>query len=127
MNINFVSPEEVIAFHQRIIRSTGGAAGKIDRERVEAMILRVQNLYFYENITDIYELAAAYMLAIARGHVFVDGNKRASLFATIVFLKRNGIALSQSLYIVEVTVDAAAGLLNRHELADILRVNCTKS
>ncbi|MDX7992437.1 type II toxin-antitoxin system death-on-curing family toxin [Xenorhabdus sp. psl] len=41
----------------------------------------------------MYELAATYWLAIACGHIFIDGNKRTALNTTMLFLKRNGVGV----------------------------------
>lgn len=75
----------------------------------------------YEGITDIWLLAAMHLLAISRGHIFNDGNKRTALFITLLFLKRNGITLPANSAYVQMTVDAAAGLLSLEEIAQRLR------
>lgn len=72
----WVSAQEVIAFHDRILQHFLGVAGMSDPGRAEALIYRVQNRKHYEGITDVFERAATYWVAIARGHIFNDGNKR---------------------------------------------------
>lgn len=62
-----------------------------------------------------------HLLAISRGHIFNDGNKRTALFITLLFLKRNGITLPANPAYVQMTVDAAAGLLSLEEIAQRLR------
>ncbi|PAP23182.1 Fic family protein, partial [Salmonella enterica] len=61
-----------------------------------------------EGVTDVWLLAAMHMLAISRGHINNDGNKRTALFITLQFLKRNGITLAANPDNVEKTVDAPA-------------------
>ena len=39
---------------------------------------------------DIYMMAAAYLFHLTKNHPFVDGNKRAGLATTILFLNLNG-------------------------------------
>lgn len=39
------------------------------------------------------EVAAAYVFYLNRSHVFLDGNKRTSLFAALAFLEANGFVL----------------------------------
>ncbi|MRE87533.1 type II toxin-antitoxin system death-on-curing family toxin, partial [Klebsiella quasipneumoniae] len=82
----WVSAQEVIAFHDRILQRFPGVAGMSDPGRAEALIYRVQNRKHYEGITDVFELAATYWVAIARGHIFNDGNKRTAFFVTMTFL-----------------------------------------
>jgi prophage maintenance system killer protein len=39
------------------------------------------------------EVASAYVFYLNRSHVFLDGNKRTSLFAALSFLESNGFVL----------------------------------
>ena len=121
MTIHFISAEEMIRFHDRLLDVTPGVAGMPDPGRAEALMYRVLNKYEYEGIDDIWQLAAMHLLAISRGHVFNDGNKRTALFITLLFLKRNGISLASNPTCVELTVDAAAGRLSLEEIVARLR------
>jgi death-on-curing protein len=92
-----------------------------DPGRAEALMYRVLNRIEYEGITDVWQLAAMHLLAIARGHIFNDGNKRTALFITLLFLRRNGIILPANPDFVEMTVEAAAGQLTLEQIAERLR------
>lgn len=70
----WVSAQEVIAFHDRILQWLPGIVGMSDPGRAEVLIYRVQNRTHDEGVTDVFELAATYWVAIARGHIFNDGN-----------------------------------------------------
>lgn len=83
--LTWVSAQEVIAFHDRILQRFPGVAGLTDPGRAQALIYRVQNRVHYEGVTDLFELAATYWVAIARGHIFHDGNKRTAFFVTMTF------------------------------------------
>lgn len=48
----------------------------------------------YPTITD---KAAVYMFSIISNHIFADGNKRTGLAAAIVFLRKNGLRLAETL------------------------------
>lgn len=121
MTLHFISAEEIIYFHDRLLMVTPGVPGMPDTGRAEALLYRVLNKYQYEGISDIWQLAAMHLLAIARGHIFNDGNKRTALFITLLFLKRNGILLASNPAFVDMTVNAAAGLLTLEEIASLLR------
>lgn len=121
MTIHFVSAEEMIRFHDKLLEVTPGVAGMSDRGRAEALIYRVLNKYEYEGVNDLWLLAAMHLLAISRGHIFNDGNKRTALFITLLFLKRNGITLAANPAWVDMTVDAAAGRLSPEDIAARLR------
>ncbi|CCJ86583.1 type II toxin-antitoxin system death-on-curing family toxin [Cronobacter dublinensis] len=121
MTIHFISAEEIVRFHDRLLQVTPGVTGMPDPGRAEALMYRVLNKYEYEGVDDIWLLAAMHLLAIARGHIFNDGNKRTALFITLLFLKRNGIALAANPAFVEMTVNAAAGRLSLEAIAALLR------
>ncbi|MFN6884273.1 type II toxin-antitoxin system death-on-curing family toxin, partial [Proteus mirabilis] len=93
-----------------------------DPGRAEALIYRVQNRKHYEGITDVFELAATYWVAIARGHIFNDGNKRTAFFVTMTFLYRNGIRIRDTGNMLEnLTVEAATGEKTVDQLAKHLQ------
>ncbi|HCD1083842.1 TPA: type II toxin-antitoxin system death-on-curing family toxin [Proteus mirabilis] len=121
----WVSAQEVIAFHDRILQRFPGVAGMSDPGRAEALIYRVQNRKHYEGITDVFELAATYWVAIARGHIFNDGNKRTAFFVTMTFLYRiyrNGIRIRDTGNMLEnLTVEAATGEKTVDQLAKHLQ------
>lgn len=118
----WISAQEVITFHDRILQRFSGVAGMADPGRATALISRVQNRAYYEGITDIFELAATYWVAIARGHIFNDGNKRTAFFVTMAFLYRNGIKIKDDDDTLEnLTVEAATGDKTVSQLAQNLR------
>ncbi|MCD1125892.1 type II toxin-antitoxin system death-on-curing family toxin [Jinshanibacter sp. LJY008] len=118
----WVSAQEVIAFHDRILQRLPGVAGMPDPGRAEALIYRVQNRTHYEGVTDVFELAATYWVAIARGHIFNDGNKRTAFFVTMTFLYRNDIKIRDNDDTLEnLTVEAATGDKSVNQLAQHLR------
>ncbi|WP_310608371.1 type II toxin-antitoxin system death-on-curing family toxin [Buttiauxella brennerae] len=122
MTIQFISAEEIVQFHDRILKITPGVPEIPDRGRAEALLYRVLNKHIYEGVSDVYLLAGMHLLAISRGHIFNDGNKRTALFITLLFLRRNGINLPGNNGFVELTVDAAAGRLSLEQIAERLRL-----
>jgi len=121
MTLQFISAEEIVLFHDKLLSVTPGVPGMADPGRAEALLYRVLNKYEYEGVNDIWLLAAMHLLAISRGHIFNDGNKRTALFITLLFLKRNGITFKANPDFVGMTVDAAAGRLSLEEIALRLR------
>ena len=120
--MKWVSASEVIAFHDRILQHLPGVKGMSDPGRAEAIIYRVQNRFHYEGVNDIFELAATYWVAIARGHIFNDGNKRTAFFITMTSLARNGYLIAdEDTRLEELTVLAATGEATVVVLADALR------
>jgi len=120
--MKWVSAQEVIAFHDRLLAVLPGIKGMPEPQRAEAIIYRVQNQLYYEGVEDIFVLAAIYLMAISRGHIFNDGNRRTAFFATMVFLNRNGIAIrDEDNELEELTVSAATGDATTEVIAAVLR------
>ncbi|WP_312951175.1 type II toxin-antitoxin system death-on-curing family toxin [Superficieibacter sp.] len=126
--MKWISAQEVIAFHDRILRYLPGVTGMPDAGRADAIIYRVQNRAHYEGVSDVFELAATYWVAIARGHIFNDGNKRTSFFVTMAFLRRNGVLVAdEGNELEELTVQAATGEKTVEQLSAILRTLAIQS
>ena len=116
-----ITAEELIALHDANITRYGGLAGMPDAARAEAIISRVLNREMYEQITDCFKVAALYLVAVSRGHIFNDANKRTALNSAILFLKRNGVSTYDTPELVELTVQAATGELNFLQAAEVFR------
>ncbi|ELY5676041.1 type II toxin-antitoxin system death-on-curing family toxin [Salmonella enterica] len=112
----FLTAEDVIAFNEEIVTGVTNDPG-----RVEAVIARVENTRHYDDVTDIYELAALYLITIARAHIFLDGNKRTAFQSMALFLMVNGVDLQASPQLEDLTVDAAQGKLTAPTVASLLR------
>ncbi|EBR5101917.1 type II toxin-antitoxin system death-on-curing family toxin [Salmonella enterica] len=111
-----LTAEDVIAFNEEIIKGVTNDPG-----RVEAIINRVENARHYDDVTDVYELAALYLITISRAHIFLDGNKRTAFQSMALFLMVNGVDLQASHQLEEITVDAAQGKLSASTVALLLR------
>ncbi|WP_338515883.1 type II toxin-antitoxin system death-on-curing family toxin [Erwinia aphidicola] len=122
MTIRFISAEEVIAFHDRIMNVTPGVKGMPDPGRARALIHRVLNQHISEDVDDIFKLAAIHLLAISRGQIFNDGNKRTALFTTLLFLRRNGIEIPGNEAMVDLTVEVAKGNVSVESIVNFLNL-----
>ena len=83
---NFLTIDELLVIHQRLIEEFGGSPGLIDKGALESALMRPQTGYYQ----DIIEESAALMESLAMNHPFVDGNKRVAFFGTDTFLRLNG-------------------------------------
>ena len=103
--------------HNESLAEHGGLAGIRDEGLLMSALARPQNLFAYQNVTDIPQLAAAYAYGIAKNHPFVDGNKRAAFLSIGLFLALNGYVLEVEPSIAVNTMLAlAAGDLEEAEL-----------
>lgn len=100
--MQFLTPDEVLAFHSRLIEVFGGRAGVRDPGLLESALHRPQTGYY----ADLAEMAAALFESLIINHPFADGNKRVAFFATDVFLRMNG-------YLLDVDDEKAYAFLTR--------------
>ena len=89
-HVQYLSLDEVLEIHQRLIARFGGTPGIRDQGLLESALYRPQTGY-YEDLTS---MAAALFESLLLNHAFVDGNKRIAFFATDVFLRLNGWKIS---------------------------------
>ncbi len=85
-HVHFLSLDEVLALHERLIEKFGGDDDIRDRGLLESALYRPQSGY-YEGLD---RMATALFESLLINRPFVDGNKRVAFFATDVFLRLNG-------------------------------------
>ncbi|KAA3656227.1 MAG: type II toxin-antitoxin system death-on-curing family toxin [Chloroflexi bacterium] len=87
----FLSPQQILFIHARLIDSTGGEHGVRDLGLLESAAARPQATFDSAALyPDLFQKAAALMESLARNHPFVDGNKRTAITSTSMFLRQNG-------------------------------------
>ncbi len=123
----WLRPKDLIALHAEQLAMFGGPRGIRDQGLLESARDRPRNKWSYGE-TDMAALAAAYAFGISRNHPFVDGNKRASFAALIVFLRLNGIAFAPAPAEATAAIIAlAAGEIDEDGLARWIKDRTTKS
>jgi death on curing protein len=126
MNWRWVDKRALLLLHDESLAEHGGATGIRDEGLLDSALARPINLDAYGK-PDFADLAAAYAIGLAKNHAFVDGNKRAALLATGLFLRLNGYRLQVTQADATVTMFAvAAGEMNEASFADWLRRHCVK-
>lgn len=100
----WVSADDVVALHSKIIKKTGGIDGVRDRSGLEAAVAAPLQSFGGEDFypTTINKIARL-GYGLAANHAFIDGNKRIGALMTQLLLQWNGYRL----------------VLNRGELADM--------
>ena len=84
--VRFLSLDEVLAIHERLVEQFGGPPDIRDLGLLESALYRPQSGYY----EDLVAMAAAMFESLLMNHPFVDGNKRVAFFAVDVFLRLNG-------------------------------------
>jgi len=105
--------------HDLILSTESGLDGGHGIGPLEGALGRISSHLQYAEVEDIYEVAALYAVALARGHVFNDANKRTALVTALTYLQIQGVDIPRSDDLEEVMVDVAEGRLDARSLADI--------
>jgi death-on-curing protein len=126
MSWRWVDKRALLLLHDESLSEHGGATGIRDDGLLDSALARPLNLDAY-GTPDFADLAASYAIGLAKNHGFVDGNKRAALLATGLFLHLNGYRLQVSQADATLTMLAvAAGEMDEATFADWLRQHCVK-
>ncbi len=89
--MKYLSAEQVLFIHSRIIDESGGAHGIRDVGLLKSAVGRPQATFDGRDLyPDVWHKAAALMQSLISNHPFIDGNKRTSIASTSLFLRRNG-------------------------------------
>ena len=119
--VQFLTLDELLALHERLIGRFGGSAGVRDLGLAESALFRPKSGYY----DDVVAMAAALFESLLMNHAFVDGNKRIAFFATDVFLRMNGWRLEiRTREAYEFLIGGLeAGSLDREALDEWLRAS----
>lgn len=116
----WVTAEDVVAIHSRIIQVSGGIDGLRDRAGLEAAIAAPLQSFGGEDLfpTDIEKIARI-GFGLASNHAFIDGNKRIGAMVTQLLLKWNGyqFQLEQN-ELADMFIGIADGTKDETELRD---------
>ncbi len=80
MTIKYLTAKDVLFYHDIILKDTVEDQGIAPHTSIESALHRIDHHITYDDLDDIYEIAALYGVAIAKGHCFNNGNKRTSTF-----------------------------------------------
>jgi death-on-curing protein len=119
--------EDILRIHARQIDRYGGSHGVLSEGAIDSSVARPRNLLLYEEVRDVFRLAACYAYGFARNHCFVDGNKRVAFASAAAFLLDNGFLLRPVPAVgPDLFVRLAAGQVTELELATIYCANCVR-
>jgi death-on-curing protein len=124
--MNYLSAQQVLFIHARLIVETGGQSGVRDLALLESAVGRPQATFDGKELYgSLFEKAAALLDSLVNNHAFVDGNKRSGITSTGLFLRLNGYRLSCSQLDMEnFVLRVATSHPPVDELANWLREHC---
>ena len=119
----YLTAEQVLFVHYRLIRETGGEHGVRDLGLLESAVARPQSTFDRQELyPDVFEKAAALMESLINNHPFVDGNKRTGIASAVLFLQQNGISFSaKNADLEKFTLRVASSKAGRSEITKWLK------
>ena len=116
----WISAEDVLLIHSRVIEGSGGLDGLRDRDGLEAAVSAPMQTFDGKELypTDLEKIARL-GFGLASNHAFVDGNKRIGAMMTQLLLKWNGYDLTlRSGELAEMFIAIADGTAKEKDLLD---------
>ena len=91
----WITADDVIQIHSRVIQRSGGMDGLRDRASLEAAVSAPMQSFGGQDLyPTAVEKIARLGYGLASNHAFVDGNKRIGAMMTQLLLKWNGFQMS---------------------------------
>ncbi|ENV38697.1 type II toxin-antitoxin system death-on-curing family toxin [Acinetobacter venetianus] len=118
--MSMINSTFVIAVHNEILRQTGVGREGCHIEKLESVLGRIDQQIYYNDVNDLFEIAAWYGIALAKGHAFVDGNKRTGLAVMLTFLEIQGVSIHESTGLDDLMVDIVESQEQHEDLAKIV-------
>lgn len=121
MEFRLLPTELVIELHDQVL-NPGELEGMAGSKSLESALGRVEFRINYGMITDAFDLAAMYAIAISQAHVFNDANKRTAYAAMEYVLISHDIRINFETSVVgDKIIEVAQGKVDETELAQWLR------
>lgn len=93
--MKFITLDEVLAIHDRMLGIGGGQEGIHDFTLLHSAIERPKAQFGARFLySSIFLMAAALLHSLVKNHPFNDGNKRTAYFSTVRLLHKNGRLLA---------------------------------
>lgn len=114
----YLTPQQVLFIHARLIATTGGSHGVRDLGLMQSAVFQPQVTFEGQDLyPTLFLKAAALLTSLIRNHPFVDGNKRTAITSAALLLRQNGYSLSTTNDALETYVVGV--IVNRTSIEDI--------
>ncbi len=119
----YLSAEQLLFLHSRVIEETGGTHGVLDLGMLLSALASPRATFEGKELyPDLFTKTAALMDSLVRNHPFVDGNKRSAIAAAGIFLLINHQRLLvENSEMVRFTLDCAQSRLSLDEITAWLK------
>ncbi|WP_410513119.1 type II toxin-antitoxin system death-on-curing family toxin [Paenibacillus sp. BR2-3] len=116
--MKIIGIDQLIIFHNKILKATGGSAGIRDKSILESALQRPFSTF---DSNDLYEgvinKISVVTYSLIKNHGFVDGNKRIGVATMLLLLRINGVLIKYSQdELIELGLNTAEGKLKEHDI-----------
>lgn len=113
-----ISLEEVILFHKKIVKQTGGSSDIRDITLVESALKNADMSFGGKDLyPSIEEKISVILYAIINNHGFIDGNKRIGVSMMLLLLEINNIKIKYKQHeIVDLGLKVASGEYDKNDI-----------
>jgi death-on-curing protein len=127
--VKYLSAEQVLFIHSRLIDTTGGLHGVRDTGLLQSAVERPKATFERKDLyKDVFHKAAALMEFLTNNHPFIDGNKRTAITSSALFLRFNGYILKASQKNLEkFTLKMATNKASFKDAVEWFKKNCGSS
>lgn len=92
-----LTSNKILQLHQFLIQETGGLDGLRDAALLDSAVQSPLITFDGQELYPSHEEKAAMLgYTLAKNHAFIDGNKRIGVYALLIFLDVNGVAMEYS-------------------------------
>ncbi|QDH20373.1 type II toxin-antitoxin system death-on-curing family toxin [Saccharibacillus brassicae] len=118
--MKMITVDQLLIYHQKIIKATGGANGIRDQGLLESVLGKVEQTFdgkeLYPGLTRKIAVVA---FSLIKNHGFVDGNKRIGVAVMLLLLRLNGYSIRYSQdELVQLGLGTAEGKLNEKDIEE---------
>ena len=115
--------ENIILFHEKLVKETGGSTGIRDTGLVESALNRAFMTYDGMDLySSNFEKIAVIVYSLINNHGFVDGNKRIGISVMIILLKLNNINISYTQQeLIELGLKIAEGTFKEKDILNWIK------
>jgi len=123
--MKFLRIENVLMFHGKIIKETGGSAGIRDRGLIESALNRGFMTYDGKDLyPSIIEKISVITHSLISNHGFVDGNKRIGVAVMLIMLKMNNVKVCYTQKeLIELGLKTAEGFMREKDILIWIKVH----
>ena len=115
-----ITIDQLLIYHQKIMKVTGGADGVRDQGLLESALGKAEQTFEGEELyPGLTRKVSVVTFSLIKNHGFVDGNKRIGVAVMLLLLRLNGYSIRYSQdELVQLGLGTAEGKLNEKDIEE---------